>query len=155
MKMAKYDIATPYTAVYLVIRKDERVAFVLRQNTDWMNGFYSLPAGKVEKGESFTAAAVREAHEETGISVSPENLRALITVHRNSPDSLWVDMCFEVLQWEGEPYNAEPHVHSELTWFDPRELPENVIPETRFLLQEIEAGKRYTEYGWDVTASNN
>lgn len=44
-----YDIETPYTAVYLVFRKNNKVAFVLRSNTDWMEGYYGLPAGKVEK----------------------------------------------------------------------------------------------------------
>lgn len=148
--MTKYDIATPYTAVYVVLRKDGKIAFVLRSNTDWMNGYYTLLAGKVEKNEAFLAAAVREAKEEAGVGINPEHLKHRLTMHRQGPDddTVWVDMFFEAAQWQGEPHNAEPHMHSELAWLDPTNLPENVIPGVRLAIEAIEAGKTYLEYGW-------
>jgi 8-oxo-dGTP pyrophosphatase MutT (NUDIX family) len=65
-------VATPYAAVYLIFRKDNRFAFVLRANTGWMNGHYALPAGRVERGESFLQAAVREANEEVAWWCNPK-----------------------------------------------------------------------------------
>ena len=47
-----YDTATPYLASFVIIRKEGKIAFVLRTNTGWMNGYYGLPSGKVEKVES-------------------------------------------------------------------------------------------------------
>lgn len=146
--MTKYDIATPYTAVYVLLRKDGKIAFTLRENTDWMNGHYTLVAGKVEKGEPFLAAAVREAKEEAGVAIKPENLKQVLVAHRNEPDSVWVDVFFETDSWEGEPYNAEPHMHSELAWLDPKNLPDNIIPVVQMCVEAIEAGKTYLEYGW-------
>lgn len=148
MKQVKYDTATPYCAVYVILRREGKIALVLRKNTDWMNDHYGLPAGKVEKGESMLAAAVREAKEEAGVDIKPENLRHLITIHRNHPDSVWLDVCFEASEWTGEPYNAEPHVHGELAWFDSEDLPDNVIPSIRTFLDCVKNGQSYCEIGW-------
>jgi 8-oxo-dGTP diphosphatase len=147
--------ATPYTASYLIFRQAEKIAFLLRENTPWMNGYYSLPSGKVDRkgedgSESFTATAIHEGDEEVGAKIKPENLKHLLTMHRNESgqDMVWVDVFFEVTDWEGELRNAEPDIHKSLDFFDPSHLPENVIPSIRFALEAIEAGKAYVEYGW-------
>ncbi len=145
-----WDIATPYTASYVITRRDDKVVLTLRSNTDWMNHYYGLAAGKVEKNESFTQAAIREAKEEIGIDVKPEDLKHVLTIHRKSEDKYWVDVFFEVEKWEGEPYNAEPEVHSEIAWADPGNLPENTIPIIFFAFEQIKEGKTYSEYGWDL-----
>jgi ADP-ribose pyrophosphatase YjhB (NUDIX family) len=148
MKQVQYDIATPYTAVYVIFRKANRIAFLLRQNTTYMNEHYSLPAGKVEKRESFTDAAVREIKEEVGVALHPSSLKQIFTGQRIHPDSAWVDIVFEATKWQGEPYNAEPHVHGELAWLDPAHLPANIVPYVRFYIDQIQAGKTYAEFGW-------
>lgn len=145
----KYDTQTPFIAAYLIFRKDKKVAFVLRQNTPWMNDHYALPAGKVEKKEGLMACALREAKEETGAIVKAENLKPVLTVHRHNDDSDWIDVVFEVTKWEGELYNAEPEVHAELKWFDVNDLPANVVPNSRFMIEQVAAGKTYAELGWD------
>ncbi len=145
----KYDTATPYLASYVVLRGvDGKVAFVLRSNTKWMDGHWGLLAGKVEKGESFTECAIREAKEEGGVTIAPDQLTLKLMAHRHSDDSDWVDAVFEASAWQGEAYNAEPHMHSELSWFDLHTMPENMIPAVRVYLAGIEAGKTYLEYGW-------
>lgn len=146
-----YNTATPYIASYVLLEKDGKIAFVLRSGTDWMNDYYGLPSGKVEHDEPFLEAAVREAKEEVGVDINIEDLEPVLTVHRKASDSApyWVDMFFKAKKWQGEPFNAEPHVHSELAWLDPKNLPENVIPSVKDALEHIEAGKIYAEYGWD------
>ena len=147
----KYDTATPYAAVYVVFRKNGKLLFVKRGNTGWMDGFYGSPAGKVEKGESYIQAAIREAKEEVGVTISPENLRPLFTCHRKDDDDTeWVDVAFEALSWEGEAYNAEPHLHSKITWLDEQQLPKNVVPNNKFVIDQINAGKTYGEIGWNA-----
>lgn len=143
----KYDTATPYTASYVILKKDGKVAFVLRQNTNWMNGHYGLPSGKIEKGEAAVAAAVREVQEEVGVTIKSQDLILILTGDRHEEID-WVDFVFEARQWEGKPYNAEPHMHAELAWLDPHNLPKNVIPSVRFYLEQIQAGRNYAPYGW-------
>lgn len=148
----KYDTAAPYAACYVLLRDEQgRVAFVMRANTVWMNGYYGLPAGKVELGESMTAGAIREAKEEAGVDIEAADLRHVLTNYRREygESMCWVDVLFEVDKYKGEAHNAEPHMHSELAWLDLKALPDNVIPSLRHMLDKIVAGEHYAEYGWD------
>jgi 8-oxo-dGTP diphosphatase len=140
-----FDTATPYTASYVIVRKNNKIAFVLRSNTKWMDNYYGLPSGKVEKNESFTEAAIREAKEEIGITVALSELRFLHVTHRQE-ELEWVDVYFKAESWAGEPKNAEPHLHSDLAWLDPDNLPENVIPSVVAVLEHIRNGEFYSEY---------
>jgi 8-oxo-dGTP diphosphatase len=135
----KYDTAQPYIASYIILRKAGKIAFLLRSKTTWMNGRYGLPSGKIE------------AKEEVGIDVQAEDLKPVLIVHRKEPtdrDMTWVDTYFEAQKWAGEVTNNEPHKHSELAWFNLDDLPDNIIPSVKSALQEIAAGKTYSEYGW-------
>jgi len=145
----KYDTATPYAAAFVLLRQDDKLAFVLRNNTGYMDGQYGLPSGKVEKNESYVAAAVREAKEEVGVDIHKIDLQHTLTVHRDGEDgSSWVDIYFTASTWAGEPYNAEPDKHRELAWLDVNNLPKNVIPAVRYGLQQVKAKQAYAEYGW-------
>jgi 8-oxo-dGTP pyrophosphatase MutT (NUDIX family) len=146
----KYDTARPFAASFVLLRRGNKVAFVLRSNTDWMNNHYGLVAGKVEKDETFVEAAVREAKEEAGVTVSPENLKHVLTCYRKAEDETeaWIDIIFEASAWDGEPFNAEPAKHSSLEWLDLDNLPENMIPVSHFYFENIKAGNTFCEYGW-------
>lgn len=153
--MSKFDTARPYIAVYVLLRRDDgKVAFVKRSNTGWMDGKYGLPAGKVEKFETYLQAAVREAKEEVGVDIDPSDLDHLATIHRDAPDDKvdgdmsWVDILFEASKWQGEPYNAEPHMHSELAWLDINALPDTVIPVLADMIAVAESDQSYGEVEW-------
>lgn len=148
-----YDTQVPFIASYLIFEKDGKVAFLLRANTGWMDNFYGLPSGKVEKGESYIAAAIREANEEVGADLKPEDLELIHIAHRNEPSEQangeWVDVFFRVKNWTGELVNAEPEIHSELTWLDLKNLPDNVVVSLRSALEVAAKGTIYSEYGWE------
>jgi 8-oxo-dGTP pyrophosphatase MutT (NUDIX family) len=42
-------------AVHLLLIKNDQILLLRRFNTGWQDGFYSLPAGHVDAGESVTA----------------------------------------------------------------------------------------------------
>ncbi|MEO6513684.1 MAG: NUDIX domain-containing protein [Candidatus Saccharimonadales bacterium] len=145
---AKYDTATPYLCAYVMLRDGNKIAMVLRTNTGWMDSHWGLLAGKVEKDETFTQAAIREAKEEGGVTIKPEDLHLKLIMQRRSDDSDWVNAVFEAKRWEGQAHNAEPHLHSELGWFDVDDVPENTIPDIKLFLECIQEGKTYLEHGW-------
>ena len=151
----KHDSATPYIAAFVIFRKGNKVAFLLRENTNWGDGYYGLPSGKVDHDENFLTAAIREAKEETGADIKPADLHHVLTAHRKSGATLgdtthshWIDIIFEADKWSGKPYNAEPHKHGALEWLDLNKLPKNVVPPVRYYLEQIAAGHNYVEYGW-------
>ena len=143
-----YDTATPYIASFAILRRGDEIAMLVRKNTGWMDSYYGLPAGKVEWGETFTQAAVREANEEAGVVVLASDLQPVHVAHRHSEDTDWIDVYFEASQWAGEPFNAEPEKSEKLEWLDLNNLPENVVPSQRQALIEIAKGNNYSEFGW-------
>ncbi|MFZ1626433.1 MAG: NUDIX domain-containing protein [Candidatus Moraniibacteriota bacterium] len=134
---------------YLVLVRDEKVLLARRSNTGYRDGQYSLPAGHVEPGESFTAALLREVDEEIGVHIALEGLAVPHILHRKGEDgSERVDAFFLVSRWEGEVQNREPEKCDDLSWFPMDRLPENTIPYIRTVLENIRRGIFYSEYGW-------
>lgn len=87
---------TNIPSVYVLLRKNGKVAFLKRANTGYKDGTFALPSGHVEAGESFRQAAVRETWEEVGVRVSPNELRQIYTMQRNEGvDNIRVDVFFE------------------------------------------------------------
>jgi len=58
----------PQLAVSAVIFRDDKILLVRRARSP-AKGFYSLPGGRVEFGESLHAALNREVDEETGLKI--------------------------------------------------------------------------------------
>lgn len=140
-----------YPACYILIRKDDMFLFVMRENTGYMDGNYSLPAGRVEEDETFSNGAAREALEEVGITVDASNLRHVHTQHRFSKTSdkkQWVDVFFEADEWSGNPSNNEPDKHSRIEWLPIANLPDNIMDYQKNALDQIAAGRAYSEFGW-------
>ncbi|AWW35390.1 NUDIX domain-containing protein [Streptomyces cadmiisoli] len=68
-----------------------------------------MPSGRLDRGETLPAGAVRELHEETGITVDPTDLRLVQVVHHRQGDEVErIDFFFEAEEWEGEPVNQGP-----------------------------------------------
>ena len=64
---------TPLVGVGAIIIDGDRVALVKRGHAP-LQGKWSIPGGVLEVGETLRKAAVREALEETGLSVEPGEL---------------------------------------------------------------------------------
>lgn len=135
----------------MLVRRDNKVLFVLRSHTGWMDGHYALPAGHVEKNESFVQAAQRELEEEVGLKATRDQFHHAVTLHEFKPaiSEVRIGVCFEISDWQGEAVNAEPDKHDEIRWFSLDEIPEKLTSSTREALAAIKAGQTYAEFGWD------
>lgn len=138
-------------ASYLVLLNEaNQVLLLLRQNTGYKDGMYSLVAGHVEAGENFRKALIREAKEEAGITVIEEEVSVCHVLHRKSDTdgSERIDAFCVVKKWDGEITNQEPQKCAELSWHDFDKLPENTIPYIRHALEKISSNQTYSEFGW-------
>lgn len=130
---------------YVIFRRGGQVLLQLRQGTRYMDGHWgTAAAGHVEAGESAETAAVREAHEELGVRITAENLVPLTAMHRaqaNGPAvAQRVDFFFSCEKWVGEPRIMEPDKAADLQWFPLDELPTQVVPHERFVLERLTVG---------------
>jgi 8-oxo-dGTP pyrophosphatase MutT (NUDIX family) len=139
----------PTTAVrdvYLIVRNGDRVLFLFRSGTGYKDDEWNLPAGKVDGRETFTAAAVRELAEETGIEIGEAELRAVHVIERNEDDGdPWVGVYFEVTT-SATPVNREPDKHSAMDWFPLDALPQPTVRYTAHVLAAIARGEVFTEW---------
>lgn len=133
--------------VHLILRDAGRVLFGRRENTGYGDGAYHLPAGHLEVGESAVQALIREAREEIGVSIKPENVGFVHVMH-NSSSGGRVAIFFEVTTWDGEPENREPEKCAELRWFSLSELPDKMLGYCRSALDDIAEGNPFSVYGW-------
>jgi 8-oxo-dGTP pyrophosphatase MutT (NUDIX family) len=119
-------------AAYVVLRRGDEVLMLLRANTGYMDGFWAVPAGHVERGESALTAAVRETREEVGVEIDPADLIPVTTLHRTGgngdPIDERVDFFFTTTRWSGEPRVMEPDKAAGLDWFPVDQLPDPVVP---------------------------
>lgn len=133
--------------VHLLLRRGNEVLFGQRQNTGFEDGAWHLPSGHLEADESVIDALIREAEEEIGVAIMPEDVRFSHIMH-NSSSGGRMAFFFTVRTWQGEPTNQEPDKCSALDWFAPDALPEHMIDYCRVAIQHIADGTSFSVYGW-------
>ena len=129
--MAHTNRAVP--ASYLILEKDGKVLMSRRKNTNYLPGYYQLPAGHVDEGELPVDCIIREAKEEVGISIQPEEIEFAHVSYRPKHDNTAdrVDFFFYGRKWQGEIKNTEPDKASDWEWIDIAKLPEKILPQVK------------------------
>jgi len=145
-------VVVPASYLYL-LRDGEQgteVLLQLREGTGYMDGFWAAAAaGHVERGETATAAAAREAAEELGISAV--DLTFELTMQRTARAAAVderVDFFFSARTWSGEPALMEPDKAAELRWFPLTALPEATVPHERVAIAHLGADTRFLALGF-------
>jgi 8-oxo-dGTP diphosphatase len=137
----------PQLDVHLVLRRGEEVLLGMRQNTGWRDGYWHLPAGHGEDGESATTALLREAVEEIGIEIDVSDVNFVHLVHHRT-DTARLAIFYQVTRWRGEPINAEPDKCAGWQWFPLGALPEPMIDYAVQAITSYLKGEPYSELGW-------
>ncbi len=123
--------ALPFHLVaWVLLERDNRILLARRSGVSYGNGLWGLPGGHVEDDESMIQAAVREAHEEVGVTLDPAALLLLgMTryVDRSGTEPVrGLDTFYLATRWEGEAYPAREC--SEVGWFAPQDMPPDSLP---------------------------
>ena len=115
------------TRVVAAVLRDRRGRILLTRRGDGRSfaGSWEFPGGKVEPGESATAALARELHEELGITIATDRLTALIAVPCSHGGKRIVLDVFEVPAWRGRARGREGQA---LAWTALERLGEYTVP---------------------------
>ena len=109
--------ARPQLAVSAVIFRDGKILLVRRAGAVG-KGFYSVPGGRVEFGESLAAALHREVAEETGLTIEMVDLAGWREVLPSKPGhGHYVVMSFAARWIAGEPVLNDEH--DDFKWLPP------------------------------------
>lgn len=138
-------------AVYLVLKKNEKILLSRRYNTGHEDGNYSLVAGHLEGNESFRQAMAREAKEEVDIVLNPNDLKVAHITHKRKMigyDSERIDIFLITDKWKGKLKNMELNKCDNLKWFSMDDLPENIVSYVKHALKQIDENKFYSELGF-------
>ncbi|MFJ8676955.1 NUDIX domain-containing protein [Streptomyces sp. NPDC093589] len=129
---------------------DGRVLLGLRHpNSAYAPSMHHFLAGHCEC-ESAVACLVREAQEEAGLVIDPGDVELAHVVHLvDAPgDTPRMGMVFRARSWSGTPEIREPDKCVGWRFWNPEDLPDQVVPYTRVAINGIRAGRLYTELGW-------
>ncbi len=137
---------TMIVAVHLLLVKGTEVLLARRYNTGYEDGNYSVPAGHVEENESCIDAMIREAKEEVGIFLQPEDISLVHVMHRKT-DRESIDFFFACSTWTGMPTINEPDKCDELRWSDIDDLPRNTIGYIRQAIDAYTRKEIYSQLG--------
>lgn len=132
---------------YLLLIRGGKILMLRRFNTGYSDGWYSLPAGHVDEGETLLENMCREAREEVGLRLLPNDLKLVHVMHRKSND-IRMDFFFTTNKKGLTPKNMEPHKSDDLSWFPLNKLPTNTIPYIRRAIECYRKKIFYSEFGW-------
>lgn len=132
-------------ASYVLLHRDGEFLLQLRQGTGYMDGHWACgAAGHVEVGESARDTAIREANEELGIGIMPEDLTPVTAMQRTdgseSAREQRIDFFYTCDKWSGSPEILEPQKCAELRWFSAERLPTPIAPYEKSVLDALRAG---------------
>lgn len=136
-------------SVHLILVKDNKILLMKRKNTGFADGFYSMPAGKLEVGESVIDAIIRETKEEINIDIDNENLKTVQVMNRKGIDRERIDYFFISKEWTGTIKNNEPNKCDDLQWFNIDNIPNNTIPYIKQALKNYKENIQFSLFGWE------
>ncbi len=133
-------------AVYaMVINEQNELLLLRRANTGYRDGYYDMPAGHLEDGESLRQAVLRELKEETGLEANEADVEFIELLHRFSTDRVYLDVFFRIRAWTGDARIQEPEKCDHLQWCPVDALPEMIVPHQQQVLDDLKTGTNYRE----------
>jgi 8-oxo-dGTP diphosphatase len=135
--------------VYVLVRRGDLLLLLLREGTRYKDGEWGPPAGKVEVGDTYRGAAVRELREETGLEADPAVMRFVHLLHRDPAHGEawpWVGAFFDAADVRGDPVNREPMKCRAMDWHPVHALPSPMVDYVEQVLKVVAEGVAYSEW---------
>ncbi|MDD2486813.1 MAG: NUDIX domain-containing protein [Candidatus Gracilibacteria bacterium] len=143
------DVSLPVAVSIFLLNDKKQVLLIKRKNTSFMDGYWGLPGGRLQEGESISSACIREAKEEVGVNVLKDDLEGPLSINFSDGKKEKMYFVFLTKKWQSDPINLEEDKCEKIEWFHINGLPEKIIPHLPVALEYLLAGKNYLEYGFD------
>jgi 8-oxo-dGTP diphosphatase len=129
-----------------LILYDRGNILLLRQKKS-LGGNYTLVGGTIEEKEYALEALIREAKEEAGLLLNPEDLQLVHVLHkRTNSNGHRITLYFKATKWAGKITTGEPNKFKGVDWFPLDKLPSNLSETVRHVMQEYRDGVMYSEF---------
>jgi len=152
-----HEVAKTIFTIDICICHDNHVLMLKRSQTKKaFPGWLTFPGGHIDEGEDPLTAAIREAKEETGLSLSPTELQLKFVAmhHHIDRDEQYVVFGFLAII-QNKPSNLVANDEGELHWIDRNDLVINdtLFPPVKYYLDHILGGKGvlYNNSIWEHT----
>lgn len=138
----KFNASTSF-----LLEKDNKFLLFYRTDKYFKDGWWVLPAGHIEEGETATQTVIREAKEELGIDIDAKDVSFGHVVHNLVGENKRMDFYFIVKDFKGEIQNLEPTKCAKMEFFSKDSLPplEKIAPTSLQALRNIWNGIPYSE----------
>jgi mutator protein MutT len=109
-------------AAYAIVRNDRDEVLLVRRADD---GYWELPGGRIEVGESAMSAAVREVAEEAGVAITISALAGVysdprhVLVYPGARVHQQIAICFHGTALKGSQARPDTEEATEARWFAP------------------------------------
>ena len=144
-------MANPLTGVGIIIENNNREILVGKRIGSHAPHF-SIPGGKIELGESFEDAAVREVNEETGLIITAPRVIGVTNNLKTFKEEQihFISIILHCKNIIGEPIIKEPEKCASWQWVDPYNLPEPHFEASHLSVQCFLQNKFYTQADYQV-----
>jgi ADP-ribose pyrophosphatase YjhB (NUDIX family) len=98
---------------------------------------FSIPGGRLEIGETFEQAAIREVQEELDVTIiDPKVIAVTNNLETHAEEGVhFISVILLAAAFKGEPKIMEPHKCLGIDWHDPQNLPEPHFDASRLGVQ--------------------
>jgi len=114
--------------VHVVVRRDDAILLLRRAHTGYLDGWWALPGGHLQRGESVRECAARELREETGLIAQGSALEPFAVLPYRAAEMQGINVLFDCAALVGEPRCAEPELFDDMRWCTPDALPPRTVP---------------------------
>ena len=132
----------------IILNKNGEVLLLLRNSDNKIadsdmhyEGQYTLPAGKVNFGESFENAAVRKVKEETNLVIESPQIICLLNDYNEYAHYATIGLIAKSYSGEVDLGNTKEHVS--YVWTNLEDLPDNLCESSKKIIERYNEGIWY------------
>jgi ADP-ribose pyrophosphatase YjhB (NUDIX family) len=151
-----HEVATPIFTVDVFIQYQDSILMFKRSETKKaFPGWWALPGGHIDEGENPLSAAIREAKEETGLALTPQEMQLKFVATHYHTDRNEVYIVFGFLAViEHKPKQLEDNIEGTAQWIEKSQLMklENVLPPVKYYFEHVlnnRSGIMYNYSTWN------